>query len=249
VIELGFTSEIKNYERVSLGETAHTFLSFFSQKEYSAYDMFKLMKEFKKPMTYKNVRMRIKDLRDLGIIEVTDNRYSRNAIKYKITTRGIFERLLMLPTVRPSFLDSNKRNVILQIILYQFFEEVTIRKFNNASRYLAAYLRDCCRAILDYLERDRQFLKIYKISFTKNEVLSIALDDLITNQARNFVLRILKDSMFEYQERNSEVDKKFRSSFPTWELARDKKFMSLLWKVKKDFDDGCQFFLRASQLP
>ena len=259
-----FISEIKDYKTISLGSTERAFLLLILVGNSSAYKIFLHLKNPKlttlKPMAYKNVHKRVKRLLSLGLIEELDEKFKRNAINYRLTSRGIFQYLLTGNTI-PFLLNKyqDKNNVIIQTILYQFFEEETMSKFLTMPRYfsLGDYLRKCCEGILKKLEeyRSRRF---------KTD-LRDEIDTVIQNEIKNFVFyiimnirettvnyRLLDAKGREYKRMSYDVikdnwagnDGKDHSSFfPNMALATDKKFIKLLLSIKKDFEDGCKELL------
>lgn len=109
-------------------------------------------------MAYINVRKRVNRLKELGLIEQMKEKHRyRNAINYMVTPHGLFHCLMIAGTRRiilPLFLEKYKDNVVLQNILYRFFELETLKYFNTLSRaqVLVGYLSTCCKSILEKIE-------------------------------------------------------------------------------------------------
>ena len=86
-------------------------------------------------MSYKNVFTTIQRLVELGLLEAVEGRFKRNAIKYKLTTRGLFKRLALNGwfAIHPIIWYNYRENIILQqTVLYRFFETRTIWNFRKA---------------------------------------------------------------------------------------------------------------------
>ena len=269
MLEKGFMSEIRKYEKISLGETENLFINIFSvpnskikgkpSYSYSAYEIFSVLKKMGKPMAYKNVHKRVSRLHTLGLIKEVE-KSGRNAIKYELTTHGLFERLMIGPAVDLIFLERNRRNVILQTILYQYFEEQTIREFEDARYHLAFYLKSCCQAVLTAVKSlkpqlddlDRRFLE-WQEDLRENKLrpnfeelgnsYTEGMENLIMGQIRNFVFKIVDGAKYEYLERHRREPRKYLTSFPTELLKNDKRFIPILSEMKKDFDCGCNVLL------
>jgi hypothetical protein len=227
-----FMSEIAKYRKLSLGGTEQLFLVLFALHTYSAYELWSYLKNVK-PMSYKNVHNKIKRLVVLGLIEEEKGNFKRNAIKYRLTSRGLFERLLLQSRVfHPTLWYNYKDNVILRTILYRYFETQTIWKFREPkytvmSALVTNYLRKCCEAILTNLEFSRE----------------TDIDQLIRNELRDLLLKIISLSSIDKQEFDKiQSGEEMPRVFPYPTLRRDNKFMALLKEMKTDFDRGCKKF-------
>jgi DNA-binding Lrp family transcriptional regulator len=206
-------------------------------------------------MGYSNVLKRVKRLQELGLVKRVQKEFKRKAIKYKITSRGLFQSLLE-HGFAPSTLEPYKDNIILNTILYQYFETTTIRKFVTVPRNAALrdYIRTCCEKILKKLDDFRPS------SYKKEEYLTLEIDDLIRNEIKNFVFQIISMSRIrstfildyhepEYQNLRvigadvNEDDENYTGLFPKPALRKDRKFLKLLEEIKKDFDKGYKDFV------
>ena len=124
----------------------------------SAYGMFTELRGSEMSLTYKNIRMRIVKLKEVGLIEeIKEKRRYRRAIKYKATSLGLFYRLLNQKENPISLgeLEAHKDSIILQVILYPYFEHQTIRGFAShyhSLRYITNYLMKCCEIIVEFID-------------------------------------------------------------------------------------------------
>ena len=144
-----FMSEIANYQKIYLDETEQIFIFLFAMRTFSASELFSQLRNQKK-LSYKNVFTTIQRLVELGLLEAVEGRFKRTAIKYKLTTRGLFERLALngLFAIHPIIWYNYRENIILQTVLYRFFETRTIWNFRKAgysavSILVSDYLRKC----------------------------------------------------------------------------------------------------------
>jgi len=191
-------------------------------------------------LAYKNVRVRMIKLRNLGLIEeIKEKKRYRKAIKYKVTTMGLFQNILNNPlsTLFPDLL-LHKNNILIQTFLYQFFEPESIEKFReyHCTSYLDKYIRRCCELILDAIESNRLVEK------RGGRTLNLP-DSYIGNLAEEEVKRLILTIVTISKDVIDDPDTPdLKSIFPIETLIKDKKFMPILEKMKKDFDDGYQRF-------
>jgi hypothetical protein len=238
-----FMSKVTDYKRIVLGETEQYFLFAFAvSRELSASDICSSLQRQGKPMSYKNVHRRVARLHKLGMLEKAENNYRQwehNAIKYRLTSRGLIERLLLSRPPIPYSWDLYKDDIVMQTMLYQFFEFETIRKFRSpAIALIADYLKNCYEAIVRRIEGWRtsikKFPEVLSNSKGKRRLLEAEMDKLIRDQIKNLVLRIVTLSNYD--------EAKTCSFFPIAALKKDKKFMKTLLEIKKDFEGGCKKF-------
>jgi hypothetical protein len=253
----GFISDIKGFQAagLSLDKTDALFLTYFClagdkvTKSYldepwfghglSAYQMYAELRGSEVSLTYKNVRRRIVKLRDVGLIEqVREKKRIRRAIKYKATALGLFYRLLNQKEnpVTLGVLDAHKDSVILQIILYPYFEHATIKQFAghyHSLRYFTNYLMKCCEVIAEYIES--RFIK--NSGQAKSDLND--LSRLVAPEAMDLVFRIVRLSNIVMNDAN---EPNVTALFPVAALANDKKFMAVLKEMKTLFDEGYKKF-------
>jgi hypothetical protein len=257
----GFISDIPNYERLALGKTEKLFLHIISMEPTSVYRISVGLKSGTimigetmlttgiQSMAYKNVHKRVKRLHSLGLIEESKGNFKRNAKMYRLTSRGLFERLLDQSPWLPDILDLYRNNPIIETLVYQYFELETIANFETFPlTELRRYLRRCCEAILNTLDVHRyetkkceEWSRVYNVEPKDHSVLLHSyLDAAIKDEAKNFVLKIVNMSKDEdpYQSIPN-----YSNLFPRQALLKDKKFIYLLEEIKNDFDNGSKNFL------
>ena len=219
-------------------------------------------KKQKTPMGYSNVHKRVKRLEDLKLIEF-EGEYSRNEIKYKITSHGLFQLMLRAGLGIEGIL-ANNDDILVQTLLYQFFEMETIKQFITVPRrmVLKNYLRSCSNAILKKLEE----LNAAPYEFSPHEILP-SFENLILREIQKLVFLIVVQSRATaltedpdqelgylndrgiwnatYSNDNDQNIKERSALFPNQALMNDRKFMEMLSEIVKEFDNGCKVFRRV----
>jgi hypothetical protein len=179
-----------------------------------------------------------------GLIEERKSRLFRGLRKYKLTSLGIFHILCETSSYSPILLKKYRENIVLQTILYSFFEEETV---NSATARLYGvitdYLRQCCKRTAATMEDIQSSSSDeYEKEMTKNLALelewnakSLAFKIAIIYTESNIMASNPKSesgdasfTYFELEHRMKEI------------LSKDKKFMLLLNKVKDEFGEGCR---------
>jgi len=250
-----YTNQIKKYNKITLGETEIMFLDSFSIRKQSAYGIAKSLEKSGMPMSYKNVHRRVKRLEELNLITKDSVNPKHQSIIYKITARGIFQMMLDGPLYFTQWLIANHDDAVLQIILFDFFGEETVLKFNTIARLkvLEEYLRKCCERILTTVSNFRSSSNQNK----KPADLEYAINELIHDELRNFIFQIVSMKklpvrnfgLVDYnkpwfsevgyeKEQMQKTDPDYSEAFPKATLMRDRKFMKILREIKNDFEKG-----------
>lgn len=266
----GFMSEVLTYREIALGDTEKYFLRLFSIfGEMSAFNIYLYLQKTEgetdhKSMAYVNVRKRILRLSELGLIEeIKEKHRYRNAIRYRLTSHGLFHRMLMMPEhfIFPLHLKPYKHSIILQTILYQFFEVETLDYFNTIVRAitLSQYLRHCCQSIIDDVESFRRSRVREKSKYMTTEHMAAIIEGAI----KTLVFEIVLNSTTKYVEFSGidrdgheyvrtdlrkasqlslpyDIDNEY--VYPNLALAKDGKFIKILDEIKEQFDVGYKNF-------
>jgi hypothetical protein len=257
-----FISEIKDYKKIALGYREEQFLQMITASERSVYDIYKEINQGEtnkgKPrnrnrklpdfgsvhddaIAYKDVHKGVKRLETLGLIEQNQHeqkRSKRKVIQYKITSHGLFQDLLGFQGWQwPSYLDMPiqlvyKDDVILQTLLYQFFEEETVIRLTSVfgDWLFMDYLRKCCEGILDvndyrmWLEKEGEGPQTHPIA----EIQLSDIDSLIRRELDNLILQIVKLAS----------NPTYKDQFPVYALIKDQKLIPLLDELSNDLHEG-----------
>ncbi len=191
----------------SRSTSAYNIYSFLNSNDGKPYLNYKLLTDrerwltlkpqHKRTMTYPGVLKSIKSLEELGLIEQDgDGKGKRSAIMYKLTSLGLFRRLLSNSFVNINEVDKYRDDTILQTILYQFFEPETINKFHDERRgvLLYDYLKKCCQAISIWLNINR-ISKMSSDDLSDEMELQVTeVDKLIKNEAEKFAFQITRNA-------------------------------------------------------
>ena len=150
---LGYILELGDYQEANLGDIESLFLRRIADGYTSAYNLFLYLKSpethahpHKKPMAYKNVYKRVRRLEELKLIEF-EKKAGRNAKHYKLTTKGLWYIISDVRTYDTNLFLKYKDNIILQTLLYPYFEYETIEKcrhYSSLHSIISQYLRECC---------------------------------------------------------------------------------------------------------
>ena len=275
-------SDLLEYERIPLGEEEKNFIKLFSLEPITAYDITSHFEAIRstlneRPMSYKNIRKRyknvhkrVKRLQELKLIEEIRGKYPRKAKPYKLTSRGLFQYFLLHAAVSLStpVLTAYHEDIILQNLLYQYFEVDTIMNFSDSGlQFLSSYLQKCCEDILtssnvyrgaistiNFLKESIKLyhmssidVKRYSIAVKKEEEMleniPVEVNRSLKNEIKNFVFEIVTLSAYDYLNTNMDRINQYGSTFPVPVLIKDKKFMKVFNDVKEGFDEGCKLFV------
>jgi hypothetical protein len=157
---------------------------------------------------------------------------------------GIFHILCETSGYSPILLKKYRENTVLRTLLYSFFEEETV---NSATARLYGvitdYLRQCCRRTAATIEDISSLTGDEYVKEIKNNLAlelewntkSLAFKIAVIYTESNIMISNPKSesgdasfTYFELEHRMKEI------------LSNDKKFMSLLAKVKEEFSEGCR---------
>lgn len=249
---------------IQLGPVEEDILNIIAQIPHSAWGIAEIYKKnTKNGMPYGNVHRRLQRLKALGFIEV-EGKYARSETKYKITSHGLFKLMLEFGVITYSLL-KNKDDILLQTLLFQFFEIETIKKFITYPREHAirGYLRNVSNAIIKKMEELRK-LSIYSGSQATDEIEDIILKEIQqfvflivvpwNTTSVNYKLNIFSDpyknekmwfsrSGFDHEE--DENGPNYKDLFPKPALMKDKKFLKIVKEIKESFDKGSKDYLSS----
>src|SRR5919107_182559 len=94
-----------------------------------------------------------KRLEDIGFIEVTKGKFLSNVKNYKFTTYGLFYVFQNISIYPPQFLIKYQDDVILKTLIFQFFNERTIKTCTGRFySQITSYLQECCNITLNSID-------------------------------------------------------------------------------------------------
>jgi hypothetical protein len=192
-------------------------------------------------MAYKSEYITIKRLQELNLIE-EEGKFLGGATTYKLTSCGLFYIFSNITTYSPKLLVKYQDNILLKTLLYPYFERDTI-KTCTARLYavITRYLRTCCESTIYTLniirsnantEERGRYIKGLE-SELEWHVKTLAFKMAIMYNESN----ILGTSP-EIDNDNAKVAFYELESAMKTTLSKDDRFMSLLDKLQKEFQEG-----------
>lgn len=185
------------------------------------------------------------------LIEERKSRLLRGLRKYKLSSLGIFYILSETTSYSPVLLKKYSKDVILQSILYSYFEEDTINSVTGRLYSIVTdYLRQSCKRTDATLEDMRSSSNTnYKNEMAKN--LELELEWNAKSLAFKIAIMYTESNIHASNPKSDGGD----ASVTYYELehrmkeilSNDKKFMSFLNKVREEFDDGFREIGEAGQ--
>jgi len=237
-------------------ETYYSFLILLGHN--TAYKIYSEVRK-EKTISYKNVHERVKKLSDLKLISFKS--YGQRGAKvYKLTSMGLFHVIKSVP-VLSDYLVEYKENVILQFLLFRFFEPETVRYFISpyAIISLSNYLSLSCNELLKKMEE----FQLSKRS-DKHESLPEEIEHIVKKNIKSLIHTILSSSsarkmkIIMHNNKTSydgttidleslpgklKGDPNYSYLFPRQSLKEDQKFITLLKEIKQEFDEGYKQFM------
>jgi hypothetical protein len=161
---------LSTYRPIDIGSMELEILEYFANNiSGSAYQIQKEFKTdlWKKEISYKNIHKRVKRLVDLNLIEKTQEHYKRSAIHYRITSLGMISYLDKQIPKDSNFIEHNKENILLKILLLDFFEEKSIESIFASAEFpsnsISSYLLDSCSTITRQCKNIWNKIKKYEL--------------------------------------------------------------------------------------
>ncbi|MGI9012381.1 MAG: hypothetical protein ACXWFB_04355 [Nitrososphaeraceae archaeon] len=178
---------------------------------------------------------------DIGFIEVTKGKFLSNVKNYKFTTYGLFYVFQNISIYPPQFLIKYQDNIILQTLIYPFFNEKTI-KIGTGRFYsqIVSYIEECCNVTLNAIddiksaEKEEEKVKIFhKMKFDLEWLIRRLCFKLTIMYNETNLLSInpnlnddIKVTLYEYENKMK------------IQLSKDSQFITLVKNLHKDFNEG-----------
>ena len=235
----GYISAISIYKPISLGKTEEQFLE--EIKKYGKISVYQLFKNRKKEedkisivkqMAYKNVHKRVKRLLDLNLIEEIKGNFERGAKYYQITTFGIITLIITNHFFNKKDMIVLKDNIIFKTLIFQYFEEKTIKMLTNQLEYkLNEYLQHCCRLTSDIcqeFQKKLNYFKNYGIERPDDKIIQTYTSYLNGNNIDRSVLKII-----ERYKKEIDRDRKVRTGKFEKETGHKLRYINIIGGDKK----------------
>ncbi|MGD1838567.1 MAG: hypothetical protein ACPKPY_10990 [Nitrososphaeraceae archaeon] len=189
-------------------------------------------------------------LEQIDYIRSTKGKFLSGSKHFIITTYGLLYIFSNIRSYPPQFLLKYNKNIILQTLVYEFFEEKTIKQCTGRFySQLTQYIYECCNLSLTTLNDFNNF---------DNEEEKIQLIDKLKFDLEWLIRRLGFKLTIMYNENNIlSIDPKLKDNVKVtlYEsetnmkilLARDNNFIELIKSLEKDFNDGYNEFLNLRE--
>ena len=185
-------------------------------------------------------------LLDRNLLEVIHgNRFRRGSRNYGLTTCGLFYILSENQVFSGILLSKYRENVILQLLLFQYLEESTVKNWSPRARtIISVYLHKCCVTSKRTIETIRsskipddreRYLKILELDL---KVFAFELGIRLTQVYSRYV-GIFKNRDLEHVDRLNHEDDRMLSL-----LLEDDKFFRFRSNVLKELDEAFEELAR-----
>jgi hypothetical protein len=202
---------ISTFRPVLLGsfesEVLHIFANSGSHSVYKIFKKFNSSEEGEKIKgpSYKDVHKRVKRLEQLKLINKIEGHFERGAKYYEISSYGLLIYLNNELGEVSEFIDSNRRNIIFQELLY-FFENRTISSFclkDFPGQNIGEYLHDCASATINLCKR-------FWIELERVDLIHILPPDEIIQDYMSYLdgKKVEKDVLDEIKKYNERLQEK-----------------------------------------
>ena len=237
-----YISSLLSYPKINLTQEERSFI----MKSIRGHDpSFKISSYFKlrnpSPDNSDVSSLISRRLEDIGFIEVTKGKFLSNIKNYKFTTYGLFYVFQNISIYPPQFLIKYQDNIILQTLVYQFFNEKTIK--TGTGRFysqIVSYLEECCKTSLNAIddiksaETEEEKVKIFdKLKFDLEWLIRRLCFKLTIMYNETNLLSINPNLNDEVKVTLYEYENKMKI-----QLSKDSQFIALLNNLHKDFNEG-----------
>ena len=248
-----YMSEASTYRRIEkLNDAEKSFLFRIINSDQSSTKLTSYLKLRRHPKLDTNEYIIARRLKDIDLIEeLEEGKFSHEVVNYRLTSSGLLYVLSSLTNYPPKLLIKYQDNLVLQTLLYPYFQTVTIKNC-TARLYsiITEYLRDCCEtsfSILDsikntsnpeeketyskQLELDLQWrakLLGFKITIFYNESNILKANPEVVNDGARVALYEVESSMKKV-------------------LSEDDRFIKLMQLVQKELEDGVKEVLELQK--
>ena len=127
--------QVLTYRPVELGDVELEILGHFvNRASTSTYEIFKILNTVSTrrntAASYKNTHKRVKRLDQVKLIEEIKGHFERSAKHYRATSYGLISYVGRIITESDAYIKHNEKDIAIQYLLLEFFEEKTIDSFN-----------------------------------------------------------------------------------------------------------------------
>jgi hypothetical protein len=247
----GYMSELLTYKRIEkIEDTDKSFLFKIMNSNPSTSKITSYLKLRRHPKVDTSEYIVAKRLKDINFIEEThEGKSLHEADNCKLTSHGLLYILSSITNYPPKLLIKYKDSIILQTLLYPYFEPDTIKNCTARLYYIITqYLRECCETTFKAIDVIRDIS-----NREENEIYTKQLEIDLQWHAKFLGFKIV----IFYNESNIltanpdtvndgakvalyEVETSMKTV-----LSEDNKFIKLIDIVQKEFEDGFSEILKS----
>ena len=184
-------------------------------------------------------------LEQIDYIYSTKGKFLSGSKHFTITTFGLSYIFSNTRSYPPQFLLKYNTNIILQTLVYPFFEEKTIKQCTGRFySQLTQYIYECCNLSLTTLTDVNKFDDEEKIQLI--DKLKFDLEWLIRRLGFKLTMMYNENNILSINPKlNDNVKVTLYESETNMKilLAHDDRFIDLIKSLEKDFNDGYKEFL------
>lgn len=237
-----YVSSLLSYQKITLTQEERSFIIKFIRGHDQSFKISSYLKLRNQSPDQRDASYLIsKRLEDIEFIEVTKGKFLSNVKNYKFTTYGLFYVFLNISIYPPQFLIKYQDDIILKTLIFQFFNERTIK--TSTGRFysqITSYLQECCNITLNAID---------DIESAENEEEKVKIVDRLNLDLEWLIRRLCFKLTIMYNETNLlstnpnlnddvkvtlyELENKMKL-----QLSKDSQFINLLKNLHKDFNEG-----------
>jgi hypothetical protein len=237
-----YVSSLLSYQKITLTQEERSFIIKFIRGHDQSFKISSYLKLRNQSPDQRDASYLIsKRLEDIEFIEVTKGKFLSNVKNYKFTTYGLFYVFLNISIYPPQFLIKYQDDIILKTLIFQFFNERTIKTCTGRFySQITSYLQECCNITLNAID---------DIKSAENEEEKVKVVDRLKFDLEWLIRRLCFKLTIMYNETNLfstnpnlnddvkvtlyELENKMKL-----QLSKDSQFINLLKNVHKDFNEG-----------
>lgn len=237
-----YISSLLSYQNITLTQEERSFIIKFIRGNDQSFKITSYLKFRNQPSDQRDAFYLIsRRLEDIGFIEVTKGKFLSNVKNYRFTTFGLFFVFLNISIYPPQFLIKYQEDIILKTLIFQFFNEKTIK--NATGRFysqITNYLQECCNITLNAIEdiktveKEEEKIKIIdRLKFDLEWLIRRLCFKLTIMYNETNLLSINPNLNDEVKVTLYELENKMKL-----QLSKDSQFINLLETLHKDFNEG-----------
>lgn len=245
-------TELKNYKKYNLTDEEKSFIYKLITGHERTFNIKSYLRIKNQETNSRSINERALNLEKYNFIENTKGKFLTKSTNYKITSYGIFYILTNISNYPPQFLSRYSENIILQSLLFQYFDTGTINSCTSEFYSIVTHYLKQCTNLLSNLFGELHGQENNKEDKEKKIVKKIEKE--LTFYAKYLVFRIVltySDSNLLEFDRSVTDDTKViiyeMENKMKLLLSRDSKFIRLLEIVNKEFNEGCKEILENNR--